>query len=148
MSRRRRTRSTNVYSISCTDAEWEHVRRLAKRRGTSISRYFVECGLNVDLKTERDAPPRLVLDAAEQRTLSENIARIAERTAPPGSAEAVLTRIRNSLALLVELAMRDMVRGGREGELRSLLTALVGEGLAAATIERLHTRMENDPPGT
>ena len=147
MRRRRRTRSANVYSISCTDAEWERVRRLAERRGTSISRHFVERGLAVDLESKGEPPPRLVLDEAEQRTLSENVARIAERTAPLESEEAVLTRIRNSLALLVELAMRDLVRGGREGELRALLAAVVGEGPAAATLERLHTRMQGGRPG-
>ena len=146
MSRRRRPRSANVYSLSCTDAEWERVRRLADRRGTSISRHFVERGLSVDLGAERDAPPRLVLDEAEQRTLSENIARIAERMAPLGSEEAVLTGFRNSLLLLVERTMRDMVRAGHEGELRALLTDLFGARPAAAAIDRLHTRMRRDRP--
>ena len=46
-----------------------------------MSRYFVERGLNVDPRTEAPAPPRLVLDAAEQRRLHDSLVRIAERAA-------------------------------------------------------------------
>ena len=110
--RRKRRPPPKVHSISCTDAEWERARVLAERRGMSISRYFVECGLNVDPTTETPAPPRLVLDEVEQRRLHDSLVRIAERTAEAGSEEEVLTRIRNALALLVEARMREMVRDG------------------------------------
>ena len=76
--RRKRRPLPKAHSISCTDAEWERVRVLARRRGLLVSRYSVECGLNVD-------------PAAE-------------------SEEAVLLRIRNALAFLVEARMREMVR--------------------------------------
>ena len=46
-----------------------------------MSRYFVERGLNVDPRTEAPAPPRLVLDEAEQRRPHDSLVRIAERTA-------------------------------------------------------------------
>ena len=46
-----------------------------------MSRYFVERGLNVDPRTEAPAPPRLVLDEAEQRRLHDSLVRIAERAA-------------------------------------------------------------------
>ena len=75
-----------------------------------MSRYFVECGLNVDPATEAPKPPRLVLDEAEQRRLHDTVVQIAERTAPAESEEAVLLRIRNALAFLVEARMREMVR--------------------------------------
>ena len=61
------------------------------------------------------------------------------RTADPE--EDVLTRIRNALAFLVELKMREMVRDAREYELKALLTDPFGERMAAATVERLHARM-------
>ena len=65
---------------------------------------------------------------------------IAEHTAA-GSEEALLTRIRNALAFLVETRMREMVRDAREYELKALLTHLFGERAAAATVERLNARM-------
>ena len=147
--RRKRRPPPRAHSISCTDAEWERVRVLAERRGLSMSRYFVECGLNVDPTTETPAPPRLVLDEVEQRRLHDSLVRIAERTAEAGSEEEVLTRIRNALALLVEARMREMVRDAREYELKALLTDLFGERAAAATVERLNARMSTeglDPP--
>ena len=147
--RRKRRPPPKVHSISCTDAEWERARVLAERRGLSMSRYFVECGLNVDPTTETPAPPRLVLDEVEQRRLHDSLVRIAERTAEAGSEEEVLTRIRNALALLVEARMREMVRDAREYELKALLTDLFGERAAAATVERLNARMSTeglDPP--
>ena len=142
--RRKRRPPPKAHSISCTDAEWERVRVLAERRGLSISRYFVECGLNVDPTTEPPAPPRLVLDEAEQRRLYDSVVRIAERTAAAESEEAVLMRIRNALAFLVELKMRKMVRDAREYELKALLTDLFGERAAAATVERLNARVDAD----
>ena len=147
--RRKRRPPPRAHSISCTDAEWERVRVLAERRGLSMSRYFVECGLNVDPTTETPASPRLVLDEVEQRRLHDSLVRIAERTAEAGSEEEVLTRIRNALALLVEARMREMVRDAREYELKALLTDLFGERAAAATVERLNARMSTeglDPP--
>ena len=142
--RRKRRPPPKAHSISCTDAEWERVRVLAQRRGMSISRYFVECGLNVDPTAEAPAPPRLVLDEAEQRRLHDSVVRIAERTAAAESEEAVLMRIRNALAFLVELKMRKMVRDAREYELKALLTDLFGERAAAATVERLNARVDAD----
>ena len=139
--RRKRRPPPRAHSISCTDAEWERVRVLAERRGLSMSRYFVECGLIVDPTTEAPRPPRLVLDEAEQRRLHDSLVRIAERTAASDSEEAVLTRIRNALAFLVEARMREMVRDTREYELKALLTDLFGERAAAATVERLNARM-------
>ena len=142
--RRKRRPPSKVHSISCTDAEWERVRVLAERRGMSISRYLVECGLNVDPTTEAPKPPRLVLDEAEQRRLHDSVVRIAERTAGAEPEEAVMTRIRNALAFLVEVRMREMVRDAREYELKALLADLFGERMAAATVERLHARMATD----
>ena len=139
--RRKRKPPPRAHSISCTDAEWERVRVLAERRGLSMSRYFMECGLNVDPTTEAPSPPRLVLDEAEQRRLHDSLVQIAERTAAAESEEEVLTRIRNALAFLVEARMREMMRDAREYELKALLTDLFGERAAAATVERLNARM-------
>ena len=142
--RRKRRPPPRAHSISCTDAEWERVRVLAERRGLSMSRYFVECGLNVDPTTEAPQPPRLVLDEAEQRSLLDSVVRIAERTAAAESEEAVLVRIRNALAFLVEARMREMMCDAREYELKVLLTDLFGERAAAATVQRLNTRMDTE----
>ena len=145
--RRKRRPPPRAHSISCTDDEWERVRVLAERRGLSMSRYFVECGLTVDPSTEAPKPPRLVLDEAEQRRLHDSLVRIAERTAAADSEEAVLMRIRNALAFLVEARMREMMRDAREYELKALLTDLFGERAAAATVERLDARMGADVLG-
>ncbi len=139
MRRRDRTRP-KAYSLSCTDSDWGRVRVLAERKGLSISRYMVERGLTVNPETEPEPPPRLVLDEAEQRTLLDRVAAIAECTAEAGTDEAVMTRIRNSLAFLAEETMRTMMREGREKELREMLTDLFGEQVAAATIDRLRAR--------
>ena len=135
MSRRRLP--SRVYSLSCTDEQWETFRRLAAQRGVSISRYLVKCALHGDPDAEPDSSPRLVLDETEQRALYEAVRHIAERTAAAESHSALLTRIRNVLALLVELAMRDMAREGREAELRTVLIGFFGEHAAAATLERM-----------
>ena len=142
--KRKRRPPAKVHSISCTDAEWERVRLLAERRGLSISRYMVECGLTVDPTTEAPKAPRLVLNEAEQRRLLDGVAGIAERTAATESEEAVLMRIRNALAFLVEARMREMVRDAREYELKGLLTDLFGERAAAATVGRLTARMDTE----
>ena len=142
--RRKRRPPPRAHSISCTDDEWERVRVLAERRGLSMSRYFVECGLTVDPSTEAPKPPRLVLDEAEQRRLLDSVVQVAEREAVADSEEAVLMRIRNALAFLVEARMREMMRDAREYELKALLTDLFGERAAAATVERLNARMDTD----
>lgn len=142
--RRKRRPPSKVHSISCTDAEWERMRVLAERRGMSISRYLVECGLNVDPTTEAPKPPRLVLDEAEQRRLHDSVVQIVARTVEAESEDAVMTLIRNALNVLVEVRMREMVRDAREYELKALLTDLFGERTAAATVERLHARMGSD----
>ncbi|MCY4447889.1 MAG: hypothetical protein OXE02_03455, partial [Chloroflexi bacterium] len=87
-----------------------------------------------------DPPPRLVLDEAEQRALLDHVTAIAERTVPAEADEAVMTRVRNSLAFLAEETMRTMMREGREEELWKMLTDLVGEQAAAATVDRLRAR--------
>ena len=113
----------------------------------SISRYFVERGLDESIDGECEAPPRLVLNESEQRDLYETVMRIAERTVPPESGKPVLTGFRNSLVFLVELTMRDMARGGREDELRALLAELFG-GAFGGGDHRPATREDGKgPPG-
>ena len=138
--KRRGRRLPRAYSLSCTDSDWGRVRVLAERKGLSISRYMVECGLTVDPEAEPEKPPRLVLDEAEQRALLDHVTAIAERTASAETDEAVMTRVRNSLAFLAEETMRTMMREGREEELWKMLTDLVGEQAAAATVDRLRVR--------
>lgn len=91
MSRRRRALS-RVYSLSCTDAQWEAFRRLAARRGLSISRYLVECGLHGDPHAEPEPAPRLALEETEQRALLNAVGRIAERTVAAAAMERMRAR--------------------------------------------------------
>ena len=76
----------------------------------------------------------------------DSAVRIAERTAAAESEKALMTRIRNALAFLVELAMREMVLDAREYEVKALLSDLFGQRAAAATIGRLHARMSTGGP--
>ena len=138
--RRRGRRLPRAYSLSCTDTDWGRVRVLAERKGLSISRYMVECGLTVDPQTEPVPPPRLVLDEAEQRALLDHVTAIAERTVSAETSDTVMTQVRNALAFLAEETMRTMMREGRGEELRALLIDLFGEDAAAATAGRLRAR--------
>ena len=144
--RRRGRRLPKAYSLSCTDSDWGRVRILAERKGLSISRYMVECGLTVDPMTEPEPPPRLVLDEGEQRALLDHVSAIAERTVPAETDDAVMSRVRNSLAFLVDETMRTMMREGREEELRATLTDLFGEQVSAATVDRLRARTSVESP--
>ena len=72
MRRGRRRRKVGKHiSLSATDADWEIVRRNAKRRGLSIARYLVE--LVERDASEEDAGPALALTAEEQRELLEAV---------------------------------------------------------------------------
>ena len=138
--RGRGRRLPRAYSLSCTDSDWGRTRVLAERKGLSISRYMVECGLTVDPQAEPVPPPRLVLDEAEQRALLGHVTAIAERTVSAEAEEALMIRVRNSLTFLAEVTMRTMVSEGHEEKLRTLLIDLFGEDAAAATVERLRAR--------
>ena len=85
-------------------------------------------------------------DEAAQRRLLDSVVRTDARLAviEPEPEEAVLTRVRNALAFLVERTMREMVRDAREYELKALLTGLFGARTAAATVERLRARRGTD----
>ena len=135
--RRRGRKLPRAYSLSCTDSDWGRVRVLAERKGLSISRYMVECGLTVDPQTEPVPPPRLVLDEAEQRALLDHVTAIAERTVSAEAEDTVMIQVRNALAFLAEETMRTMMHKGRWEELRALLIDLFGENAAAATVDRL-----------
>ena len=92
MRRGRRRRKVGKHiSISATDADWETVRRNAKRRGLSIARYLVE--LVERDASEEDAGPALTLAAEEQRELLEAVReRKIQGLAPSAVAARVLAR--------------------------------------------------------
>lgn len=140
MSRRRRP-PRRVRSVSCTDGDWERVRRRATRRGLSISRYLVECGLTVDPGAE---PARLALDEAEQRSLYDGVVGIAARMSEAGSEETVLTQIRNALTFLMRARMREMVEAGRGEELHALLARLYDERAAGEILETVGGGVDAD----
>ena len=85
-------------SISATDAEWETVRRHARRRGLSMSRYLV--GLAERGGAEEIAGPAVALTRGEQRELLAALRalRAAAEAGPSGSRNRRTRRRREGTA--------------------------------------------------
>ena len=157
-------------AVMATDSDWQTVRERAGVAGMDVSRFIVE-RLTAPVQVPEDGAAvqdlagavarieravRVLYEVEKQRVEDGAGAETWEALVPPcrdsrgcrggawmtaESEEAVLTRIRNALAFLVEGSMREMVRDAREYELKALLTDLFGERAAAATVERLNARM-------
>ena len=134
MSRKRpgpKSRTSGVYlSISCTDAEWARIRRLADAAGKTISRYLIDCAMEAAALMERgeavDALPGdaegLVLDAAQQRALLNGVGDLAARL--PGSGQ--IAEQAAMAAFVFDAVLLDMARQGRKEERDALLAAHFG----------------------
>ena len=124
-----------LLSISCEDAEWDRIRRLAGAAGKTISRHLVDAAMEaIALKKaglEEEAPsPRsgvLVLDAAQQRALLDGVTALAERM--PGGRQ--LAEQAAMVAFLFDAVLLDMARQGRREERDGLLAAHFGGERAA-----------------
>ena len=126
MRRARRGRKVGKHiSISATDADWETVRRNAKRRGLSIARYLVE--LVERDASEEDAGPALALAAEEQREQLEAVREIRALMLEGEEAGPLVRDMQERIAVMFAAWASAMGGSGRSEELRAALASVLGE---------------------
>ena len=126
MRRARRRRKVGKHiSISATDADWETVRRNAKRRGLSIARYLVEL-VERDASDE-DAGPALALAAEEQREQLEAVREVRALMLEGEDAGPLVRDMQERIAVMFVAWASAMVASGRSEELRAALARVLGE---------------------
>ena len=139
MSRKRtgpKDRISGVHlSISCPDAEWARIRRLADAAGKTISRYLIDCAMEAAALVERgvdmDALPAgaegLVLDAAQQQALLDGVRDLAGRL--PGGGQ--IAEQAAMAAFVFDAVLLDMAKRGLREERDALLAAHFGSARGA-----------------
>ena len=132
---RRRLKVGKHISLSATDADWEIVRRNAKRRGLSIARYLVE--LVERDASEEDAGPELTLAAEEQRELLEAVREVRALMLEGEDAGPLVRDMQERIAVQFDAWASALVASGRSEELCAALASVVGEErarIAAASV--------------
>ena len=115
-------------SISCTDAEWARIRRLADAAGKTISRYLIDGAMEAAALIDKgvDWPPPgaegLVLDAAQQQALLDGVRDLVGRL--PGSGQ--IAEQAAMAAFLFDAVLLDMAGRGLRQERDALLAAHFG----------------------
>ena len=136
MRRKRRRRKVGKHiSLSATDADWEIVRRNAKRRGLSIARYLVE--LVERDASEEDAGPELALAREEQRELLEAVREVRALMLEGEDAGPLVRDMQERIAVMFAAWASAMAGSGRSEELCAALASVVGEErarIAAASV--------------
>ncbi len=139
MSRKRtgpKRRISGVHlSISCTDAEWARIRRLADAVGKTISRYLIDCAMEsvalIEKGVDMDALPAgaegLVLDGAQQQALLDGVTDLAGRL--PGGRQ--IAEQAAMAAFVFDAVLLDMAKRGLREERDALLAAHFGSERAA-----------------
>ena len=135
MSRRRRRRPNpppESLTLSATDADWAVVRDNAERRGLSNSRYVVALVLG-----RFDAPeePALALSGDAQREMLETARAFRVLMGDEHEALPLIEDMQARVALLFDAWAVGMVRDGRRGELRDILTRRIGATSAEQVVE-------------
>ena len=126
MRRARRRRKVGKHiSISATDADWETVRRNAKRRGLSIARYLVE--LVEQDASDEDAGPALALAAEEQREQLEAVREIRALMLEGEDAGPLVRDMQERIAVMFAAWASAMAGSGRSEELHAALASVLGE---------------------
>ncbi len=136
MRRKRRRRKVGKHiSLSATDADWEIVRRNAKRRGLSIARYLVE--LVERDASEEDAGPELAFAREEQRELLEAVREVRALMLEGEDAGPLVRDMQERIAVMFAAWASAMAGSGRSEELCAALASVVGEErarIAAASV--------------
>ena len=126
MRRARRDRKVGKHiSISATDADWETVRRNAKRRGLSIARYLVE--LVERDASEEDAGPALAFTPEEQREHLEAVREIRTLMLEGEDAGPLVRDMQERITVMFAAWASAMAGSGRSEELRAALASVLGE---------------------
>ena len=146
MSRRRRRRGkqpSKSLTLSATDAEWAVVRANAERRGLSIPRYVVALVLG-----RFDAPdePALALSGDEQREMLETVRSFRALMGDGEEATPLIEDMQARVALLFDAWAVGMVRDGRRGALRDILSARIGATEAERFVEGIAAPAEAPAP--
>ena len=120
-------------SISCTDADWARIRRLADASGKTISRYLIDCAMEAAALMEKgmDWPPPgaegLMLDEGQQQALLDGVMDLAGRL--PGSGQ--IAEQAAMAAFLFDAVLLDMAGRGLRQERDALLAVHFGSGRGA-----------------
>ena len=129
------------HSISCTALEWERLRELAEREGKTISRFIRDRMAERGRCGHGGVGDALALTADEMRAMHDAavraealVSRLVER--PDGASPDLGEAVR----LLFEARLDDMVRTGRTGSMKALLTSIVGPERAAGIVRRVLER--------
>jgi len=135
-----------THTICCTDEEWELVREGASRAGMSASAWWTECALTVDLSPKGGRARALVLDAGQQRSLSDGVSALA-RGLNAADVEA-LSQFRDDIRAILEEPLRTIVGQGRREKALELLRTVFGEDRATVIAAAFIPSPEEAPGST
>ena len=142
---RKKPRSLHL-SVSATDGEWEIVQRNADRRRKSVARYVVDLVLGEDSGPGDMGGEPVALDRGEQREVLDILRRLSRHVGDEGN-PSLIADLQARVAVLFDIVARDMVAGGRAGELRDSLVRVVGdEERADAVIASLGPVVQRPEP--
>lgn len=130
-----------THTICCTDEEWEEVVAGAAKAGKSMSSWWVECALNVDLSTKGPRAQPLVLDTERQRAIADGMSELARGL--DANAE-VVRQAQDDIRAMLEEPLQRMAREGRREQAMELLREVFGDERAAVIAAALMP----EPDGT
>ncbi len=117
-------------TVCATGEDWEMVRDGARRAGMSVSAWWFECALNVDLSAKGGKARAPVLDAGRQHSLADGVSALARGL--DAADEEALAQYRDDIRAMLEEPLRAMVRQGKRERAMELLREVFGEERAAA----------------
>ena len=140
MSRSVRKESKKSKTVSCTVAEKLMIEQRADEAGMTVSEYVLKAALGTG------PGPRLVLSESEQRRLLDSVAAL-ERGLLPAVAGTDPARpgIAPAIEVLLEARLDEMVRLGRDRDMRELLRRVFDEPTAALLADRVYRRAIGSP---
>ena len=120
------------------------VREKAARRGLSMARYVVE----LVLRREAEAAPRVALDAGEQREHLERVRSLAVLLHGDVDVPAFLEDMRRGIDAVIDTWALDAAREGRLGEVRATMAMRYGEAEAEGHVARIAALAAGSPART
>ncbi len=126
------------YCITCPRSDWRAIRALAERAGMRTSSYIVGRVLKREGFGAGEAGHALVLDGKRQRGMHD--AALSAAAALSGLSGEASAGLRETVALLFEAHLDEMVREGRGKEMEALLAKITGPERAAGIARRAAMR--------